>query len=78
MIYKNLNKNIISKIFKKQMEELIIIKDQIIKYDIDIFFIIDIKIINYNNICTIYFIVYFKYFLKILKYYKNQKILIQY
>ena len=30
------------------MEELIIIKDQIIKYDIDIFFIIDIEIINYN------------------------------
>ena len=48
MIYKNLNKNMISKIFKKQMEELIIIKDQMIKYDIDIFFIIDIEIINYN------------------------------
>ena len=28
MIYKNLNKNMISKIFKKQMEELIIIKDK--------------------------------------------------
>ena len=48
MIYKNLKQNIISKIFKKQMEELIIIKDKIIKYDIDIFFIIDIEIINYN------------------------------
>ena len=48
MIYKNLNKNIISKIFKKLKEELIIIKDKIIKYDIDIFFIIDIEIINYN------------------------------
>ena len=48
MIYKNLNKNMISKIFKKQMEELIITKDKIIKYDIDIFFIVDIEIINYN------------------------------
>ena len=48
MIYKNLNKNMISKIFKKQMEELMIIKVQMRKYDIDIFFIIDIKIINYN------------------------------
>ena len=38
----------ISKIFKKQMEELIIIKDKIKKYDIDIIFIIDIEIINYN------------------------------
>ena len=27
MIYKNLNKNMILKIYKKQMEELIIIKD---------------------------------------------------
>ena len=48
MIYKKLNKNIISKIFKKQMEELIITKDKIKKYDIDIIFIIDIKIIDYN------------------------------
>ena len=48
MIYKNLNKNMISKIFKKQMEELIIIKDKIKKQNIDIFFIIDIEIINYN------------------------------
>ena len=48
MIYKNLNQNIISKIFKKQMEELIIIKDKIIKYDISIIFIINIEIINYN------------------------------
>ena len=29
MIYKNLNKNMISKILEKQMEELIIIKDKI-------------------------------------------------
>ena len=29
MNYKNLNKNMILKIFKKQMEELIIIKDKI-------------------------------------------------
>ena len=48
MIYKNLNKNMISKIFKKQLEDLIIIKDKIKKYDIDIFFIIDIEIIYYN------------------------------
>ena len=42
MIYKYLNKNLISKILKKLKEELIIIKDKIKKYDIDIFFIIDI------------------------------------
>ena len=48
MIYKNLNKNMISKIFKKQLEDLIIIKDKIKKYDNDIIFIIDIEIINYN------------------------------
>ena len=48
MIYKNLNKNMILNLFKKQMEELIITKDKIKKYDFDIFFIIDIEIINYN------------------------------
>ena len=48
MIYKNLNKNMISKIFKKQLEDLIIIKDKIKKQNIDMIFIIDIEIIYYN------------------------------